>query len=221
MFKAARENSSECGRFWQAAFLIKQAIPSSDSPSTSPRSMLICYDCPPHIRNHLHQVFDSQRQPNSQAIGDTVVDPYRILLIIFIGWFHWNSELFWVVRDNLRDVESINRRNILSETSDSDLMHFLAKDMIQAVEMFQVALNTVKTAHRIHSSFLTKGEDKSEILEQTHFALDYHRIRYENLLDRTTALLKRMDFQLSLVGRPLIHFVAFASWLMRPDRNST
>jgi hypothetical protein len=82
------------------------------------RNLFFCLNAPAHLRNHLHQAFDPERQSGSRPIEDTIRHPYRIFLVLFMSWYHWNSELFWALRDNMVGLESIRtsfqRRPILN-----------------------------------------------------------------------------------------------------------
>ena len=119
-----------------------------------------------------------------------------------MAWYHWNSSIFWALRNVTFGLEQINgiRGTGLSrsETPEYAYLHLLSKDLIQAGELLGTFLKMIAQLKTMHEKSIGI-QTTTEHHVQTASALDYHILRFEGLEARIEALLKRMNNQISLV----------------------
>lgn len=210
--RGTRESPS----WMHAGFLLKQAVGDPDMHRSYPRNLLICLHTTAPFRDLLCEAFELGCHRNITSISCAVIDPFRIFLIVMKGWYHWNTELFWDLRDSLLGLEIMNTQGDDSFTPGAEPMHLLWKDVIQAVEMYEVALGAVRTMRQLYATIVAKetNEESLDIMHETSFTLDYHCLRYEQILHRINGLVKRMDAQISLVRLPFMMSITASSRLM-------
>lgn len=192
--------------FWQTTFFLRQVDTDNYAPRPVPKVTLICLSTPLYFRQRIFKAFDPHRQSNPNSINGVMADPFRIFLVPIMGWYHWNSELFWTLRNNIISLESANGMTGTfpseAQTPQFMIMHLLAKDTNQAIELLEIAVRNVAGMQQLHARFSAGVNDlpMREAMEQTSSALELSRVRFEGIKARTQAILKRVDNQINLVS---------------------
>ncbi|PVH80773.1 hypothetical protein DL98DRAFT_654467 [Cadophora sp. DSE1049] len=186
--------------FQSACFLLKENDNISSTSEQFPTTAFICVIAPLPFRRRIHAAFNTNRRGSNDYISEVMLDPFRVVSLNLMSWYRWNSQLFWALRDNMLALEIFNSKNITNGRTEFGYMHLLAKDMIQAIELMEFAVVGVRSVQSICPNFRVGVLDqvKLDAMDETKAALDYHLLRFEGVLFRTRALLKRMDNQISL-----------------------
>lgn len=186
--------------FQSACFLLKENDNVSSISEQFPTTAFICVIAPLPFRRRVHAAFNTNRRGSNGYISEVMLDPFRVVSPNLMSWYRWNSQLFWALRDNMLALEIYNSKNITNGRTEFGYMHLLSKDMIQAIELMEFAVVGVKNVQSICPSFRVGVLDQGKLdaMDETKAALDYHLLRFEGVLFRTRALLKRMDNQISL-----------------------
>jgi hypothetical protein len=170
-----------------------------------PKITLICYNASGDLRRRIHHAFNLGRIPYTDTVDGLLSDPFRLLLLVIMAWYHWNSKLFWTLGSILNGLEQVNGIKGIglwrSDTAEYAYMHLLALDMIQTSELLDVSLKLISRLKKLHERSFEKqvGSLTLEHFEETAAALDYQFQRFEGIRERVQALLKRMNNQISLV----------------------
>ncbi|KAH7350958.1 hypothetical protein BKA65DRAFT_499401 [Rhexocercosporidium sp. MPI-PUGE-AT-0058] len=184
---------AESNGFQSASFLLKQNNNVSSLSGEFPTTALICLMAPLPFRRRIYAAFDTSRRGSSDYITEVVLDPFRVVSLISMSWYWWNTQLFWA-------LEIFNSKNNTTGKAEFEYMHLVAKDMIQVIELMEFAVTGVKNVRSIYPFYRLGISDRGrlDVMDETEAALDYHLQRFEGVSFRTRALLKRMDNQISL-----------------------
>jgi len=176
-------------------------------PSLStPKITLIGFNVPRDLRRRIYHAFNLGRIPSPKTVDGVVADPFRLLLLVIMTWYHWNNALFWALRNHLHGLEQINGIRgtglLHSGPAEYAYMHLLAKDIIQTEELLHFALKMMGRLKALHEKSFGKelSGDTLDAFEQTGAALDYQCCRFEGLMERVQAFPKRMNNQISFVS---------------------
>lgn len=188
--------------FQSACFLLKENANTSNSSEQSAPTAFMCIMAPLPFSRRIHAAFNTNIRGSSDYISQFVLDPFRIVSLNLMSWYRWNSQLFWALRNNMLALEIFSSKNIANGRSELGYMHLLSKDMIQAIELMEFAVVSVKNMQSVCSNRRLEvlDEVKLDAMDETTAAIAYHLLRFEGVLIRTRALLNRMDNQISLVS---------------------
>jgi hypothetical protein len=170
-----------------------------------PKITLICYIASGDLRRCIHHAFNLGRIPSTNIMDGVISDPVRLLLLVAMASYHWNSKLVWTLTTILRGLEEVNGIKGVglwrSRTAEYAYMHLRAQDMTQTLELLEVSLKLTGRLKKLHERSFEKQVDLHtlEHYEQTAAALDYQFSRFEGLRERVQVILKRMNNQISLV----------------------
>jgi len=138
--------------FQSACFLLKENANTSNSSEQSAPTAFMCIMAPLPFSRRIHGAFNTNIRGSSDYISQLVLDPFRIVSLNLMSWYRWNSQLFWALRDNMLALEIFSSKNIANGRSELGYMRLLSKDMIQAIELMEFAVVSVKNMQSVCSN---------------------------------------------------------------------
>jgi hypothetical protein len=200
--------TAKTAAFRRSWFLLKQHDPTTTPSLSIPKTTFICFNAPRDLHRRIYHAFNLGRIPSPKTVDGVIADPFRLLLLVIMAWYHWNNALFWALRNHLQGLEQINGIRgaglLHSGTAEYAYMHLMAKDIYQTEELLHFALKMMGRLKALHEQSFDRqvSGDMLDALEQTGAALDYQCSRFEGLMDRVQALPKRINNQISFVSGP-------------------
>lgn len=200
MLKAAG-GDNQTATFRQISVFL-QNIDDVSQTQHGPSAIMICLHLSRSFRERIHRAMNTTAPSSSKFLNEVNLDPFRLLLPVLMGWYSQSSKLFWKLRDHTLALEIVNGNLEFFKKPQYAYMHLISKDMIQEIELLEVGVKTMSSLLKFYSRLASTCHDtkKSELMEETVSALEYHSLRFESVLFRTQALLKRMDNQINLVS---------------------
>ncbi|KAI9823575.1 MAG: hypothetical protein M1832_002356 [Thelocarpon impressellum] len=182
------------GRWSCPSVFLKHREPDDGQSPT--KLIVLCMDTGEALYNSLLDVAKAR-----DAIDLMLKDPFHIYLLIMVEWYGWINTMYWALRDDVGEIETTTTEGDLNpatiEALDFGRLHRLAKDVIQALEVVEVAIRSITTMQKAHEGIAFDDSERAAA-QHAQEAQEYHRMTFQGAATRITTLEKRLNNQINL-----------------------